>query len=143
MAITRWAKEAQSLMRNKGLKQADLIDIFEVNTQGGVSHYFQGKYEASEEHLINLAKKLEVPDRHFIDIQSNDVVELHIDHELLTEAFQTIARHNKLSEREITKFFSVYQKMNPAQVAEVYEILKVQKAKTMEGLKHTFRKFGS
>ncbi|MBQ4836070.1 helix-turn-helix domain-containing protein [Pseudoalteromonas luteoviolacea] len=143
MANNNWAKEAQSLMRSKGIKQKDLIDVFEVNSQGGVSHYFAGRYTPSEEQLERLAAVLDVGKNHFLDLINNQEPELHVDHELLTETFQTIARQLSLSEREITKFFSVYEKMNPAQVAEIYEILMVQKAEKDEKFQSTFRKYGN
>ncbi|KZN62621.1 hypothetical protein N473_18500 [Pseudoalteromonas luteoviolacea CPMOR-1] len=130
-------------MRAKGIKQEDLVDVFEVSSQGGVSHYFAGRYTPSNEQLERLAAVLDVGKNYFLDLINNQEPELHVDHELLTETFQTIARQLNLSEREITKFFSVYEKMNPSQVAEIYEILKVQKAEREEKVQSTLRKFGN
>ena len=122
MSKNKWAKAAQSLMRQKGVKQKDLIELFDVSTQGAVSHYFSGRYEATHQQLKKLAQRLDVEENYFIDLQEASP-ERHLDANLLTESLQTLARIDSMSERDIIKFFTIYEKMNADRIAEVYEAL--------------------
>lgn len=56
----RWAVIATGLMRDKGLTQEDIKDVFGVTTRGAVGHYMRGRREPSVDQLIKLARKLGV-----------------------------------------------------------------------------------
>lgn len=56
----RWAIIATGLMRDRGLTQEDLKEVFSVTTRGAVGHYMRGRREPSIDQLIALASKLGV-----------------------------------------------------------------------------------
>lgn len=56
----RWAIIATGLMRDRGLTQEDLKEVFSVTTRGAVGHYMRGRREPSIDQLIALASKLDV-----------------------------------------------------------------------------------
>jgi len=56
----RWAVIAVGLMRDKGLTQEDLKEVFGVTTRGAVGHYMRGRREPSVDQLIELSRKLGV-----------------------------------------------------------------------------------
>jgi len=45
-------------MRERGLRQADLLDIFGVETRGAVGHYLTGRREPNVHQLLKLAHAL-------------------------------------------------------------------------------------
>lgn len=56
----RWAIIATGLMRDRGLTQEDLKEVFSVTARGAVGHYMRGRREPSIDQLIALASKLDV-----------------------------------------------------------------------------------
>lgn len=128
-----WAKAVQAIMKKKGIKQRDLMEVFDVRSQGAVSHYFSGRNNLSNEQIAKLTEFLGVDESIFHEGEVEDDFAAKLDIAALTESFQTIARIDNLSDTEIINFFDVYEKMNPERVAEVYEVLqKINKAKKDE-----------
>ncbi|MCG7546971.1 hypothetical protein [Pseudoalteromonas sp. Of7M-16] len=116
-----WVKTVQSVMKKQGVKQRDLLHIFNVKSQGAVSHYFSGRNSLSKNQIDDLSKFLGISRNVFLEEQAKSAHEL--DTASLTEAFQTLARLDNLSDEEIIGFFNVYEKMGPDRVAEVYDVL--------------------
>jgi transcriptional regulator with XRE-family HTH domain len=56
----RWATIAVGLMRDKGITQRELQEVFDVTTRGAVGHYMRGRREPSVDQLLALAEKLGV-----------------------------------------------------------------------------------
>ncbi|MCF2826805.1 XRE family transcriptional regulator [Pseudoalteromonas sp. JC28] len=118
-----WAKAVQAIMKKKGIKQRDLMEVFDVRSQGAVSHYFSGRNNLSGEQIKRLTSFLGVDESVFHESEFEEDFATRLDVDALTESFQTIARIDNLSDTEIVNFFDVYEKMNPNRVAEVYEVL--------------------
>ncbi|MCG7567097.1 helix-turn-helix transcriptional regulator [Pseudoalteromonas sp. CnMc7-15] len=53
-----WITQAQRIMKEKGITQEDLLDVFDVSTRGAVGHYFQGRAEISADQLARLSERL-------------------------------------------------------------------------------------
>ncbi|TMP84162.1 hypothetical protein CWB73_00400 [Pseudoalteromonas phenolica] len=124
MTQPSWLKKVKFLMKEKGVKQQDLMEVFGVSSQGAVSHYFSGRNKTSSEQLNALASFLSVDVEQLEDFDKlEEKVDSSLDVEALTEAFQTIARLDKLSEKELFDFFSVYEKMGLERIAEAYDVI--------------------
>ncbi|KZN46014.1 helix-turn-helix domain-containing protein [Pseudoalteromonas luteoviolacea] len=123
-----WVQPIQAVMKKKGVKQRDLMSVFNVNSQGAVSHYFSGRNKLSDKQMTEFADFLGISKSTFFQDEPKD--EHQLDTNSLTEAFQTLARLDELSDGEITSFFNVYEKMGPDRIAEVYDVLyKINKSK--------------
>lgn len=141
MTQPTWLNKVKFLMKEKGLKQQDLMQIFGVTSQGAVSHYFSGRNKTTDEQLLALANFLDV------DVEQLTVSEpvkaptqASIDMEALTEAFQTIARLDKLSDKEAYEFFSVYEKMGLNRIAEAYDVITKLNQKKKQDLENQILK---
>ncbi|NSY32282.1 XRE family transcriptional regulator [Pseudoalteromonas sp. JC28] len=53
-----WVATAKKRMKDLGLKQCDLLDVFGVTTRGAVGHYFSGRQPINVDQLEALSKKL-------------------------------------------------------------------------------------
>ncbi|WP_281556530.1 helix-turn-helix transcriptional regulator [Thalassomonas sp. RHCl1] len=69
MSIPDWVDKAKKIIKDKGLKQEDLIDALGVTTQSGVSHYFTGKYPLDIEQLVKLSKSLNTDPNTLLDFE--------------------------------------------------------------------------
>lgn len=134
MTQPAWLKKVKFLMKEKGIKQQDLMEIFGVSSQGAVSHYFSGRNKTSDEQLKALANFLDVDVEQLqVTEQAKPTPDSTLDMEALTEAFQTIARLDKLSDKEVFDFFSVYERMGLERIAEAYDVItKLNKKKKQE-----------
>lgn len=119
-----WLNKVKFLMKEKAIKQQDLMPVFGVTSQSAVSHYFSGRNKTTADQLLALARFLDV------DVEQLTVSEpieaptqTNIDMEALTEALQTIIRLDKLSDREAYEFFSVYEKIGLNRIAEAYDVI--------------------
>jgi SOS-response transcriptional repressor LexA len=54
----KWYEKAKKLMKQKGIKQDDLISIFGVTTRGAVGHYLTGRRQPDPDQIAALALKL-------------------------------------------------------------------------------------
>lgn len=55
-----WVVKAKKAMKEKGLTQHDLLDVFDVTTRGAVGHYFRGRQSINVDQLDALSKRLGV-----------------------------------------------------------------------------------
>lgn len=53
-----WVSVAKKRMRELGITQSDLLDVFGVTTRGAVGHYFSGRQSINVEQLEALSEKL-------------------------------------------------------------------------------------
>ena len=56
----KWYEFAKQLMKEQGLKQADLMPVFDVATRGAVGHYLSGRRSVTAEQFKALADRLGV-----------------------------------------------------------------------------------
>ncbi|AXT32514.1 helix-turn-helix domain-containing protein [Pseudoalteromonas tunicata] len=55
-----WALKAKEQMKSLGVKQEDLLEVFEVTTRGAVGHYFTGRSDITIRQLKRLSEFLGV-----------------------------------------------------------------------------------
>lgn len=135
MEAPNWLSKVKYLMKEQGIKQKDLMGIFGVKTQGGVSHYFSGRKVASDAQLESLAKLFGVDVSLLISEPVRDNKH-SIDAQALTEAFKTLARLDDLSDEEIVSFFRVYEKMGENRIAEAYDVISALNRQRKEELEN-------
>ncbi|KAF7770101.1 hypothetical protein PCIT_a3060 [Pseudoalteromonas citrea] len=123
MGPPNWLNKVKHLMREQGVKQIDLMSVFGVKSQGGVSHYFSGRKQASPEQLQSLASLFSVDVSLLTTETKSQSSAYAIDAAALTETFQTLARIDDFSDDEIFAFFKVYEKMGGARIAEAYDVI--------------------
>ena len=134
MTQPTWLNKVKFLMKEKGIKQQDLMKIFGVSSQGAVSHYFSGRNKTSYEQLSALADYLgtDVAQLHEAETDKKDS-EFSLDIDALTETFKTIARLDNLSDKQVYDFFSIYERMGMERIAEAYDVItKLNKKKQQE-----------
>lgn len=141
MTQPTWLNKVKFLMKEKGVKQQDLMQIFGVTSQGAVSHYFSGRNKTTDEQLLALANFLDVDvEQLTVSEPVKATTQASIDMEALTEAFQTIARLDKLSDKEAYEFFSVYEKMGLNRIAEAYDVITKLNQKKKQDLENQILK---
>ena len=62
-----WASIAKKRMKELGITQSDLLDVFGVTTRGAVGHYFSGRSAINVDQLEALSQKLEMRINYFPD----------------------------------------------------------------------------
>jgi transcriptional regulator with XRE-family HTH domain len=70
-----WVKIAKKRMRELGITQSDLLDVFNVTTRGAVGHYFSGRSAIDVDQLESLSQKLKMR----IDYYENTSKSLAVD----------------------------------------------------------------
>ncbi|TMN38831.1 helix-turn-helix transcriptional regulator [Pseudoalteromonas sp. S2755] len=124
-----WARAASALMRIKGVKQKDLVSLFGVKTQGGVSHYFNGRYSITDEQLRKLAIFLGVDENYFTIVNLSDTSSV-LDTDILEESLLILSRFAGIDDEQKKLFFSIFNQLTGERLVEVYGSLlqaKVQK----------------
>ena len=79
-----WAIKAKELLKDKGMTQNSLMSVFDVDTQGAVSHYFTGKRQLNTDQLINLSQALNTDPNSLLDYKA------HVNSELIKDTLSTV-----------------------------------------------------
>lgn len=107
MGKPEWAEIASKRMKALGLKQGDLLEVFDVTTSSAVNHYFSGRRKVPHKGFVRLSEKLGM---RLQDLLGSEYGVEHIVpncSDSIVDAARILVKQTDAPQRAVDSFFSV------------------------------------